>query len=219
MSVFESPSQNAPIPPTPDRRITLQVGDQHFVTTRKTLTHQSGFFTSLLSGRWADAQPDGSYFVDADPNLFGHILRYLRRGVLPVFYDNSKGHDHSLYLQMLEEAKYFQIPRLETWIEDKAYLKAIKIKHSVGERESTDDIIETTGTDTEIEYHPIWKTEKVYVCPRGINQHRGEPGACGKSCKKAQGDEEAEYEDEGVLGVLVVRKQTIFDWQICVEGR
>ncbi|KAI9866466.1 MAG: hypothetical protein M1813_001016 [Trichoglossum hirsutum] len=218
MSALESSSQNDSIPPTPDRRITLQVGGQHFVTTRETLTHQSGFFSSLLSGRWADAQPDGSYFVDADANLFGHILRYLRRGVLPVFYDNSKGHNHSLYLQILEEAKYFQIPRLEKWIEDRAYLKAVKIEYSAVEREeSGGNIIEMTGADTEIAYHPVWKTKRVYVCPRGI--HRGNPGGCGKLCRRVQGEEEDEYEDEEVLKVLVVRKQTIFEGGVCVEGR
>jgi hypothetical protein len=41
-------------------------------------------------------EADGSYFIDGDVALFEPILRYLRRGVLPLFYDNAKGHD--LYL-------------------------------------------------------------------------------------------------------------------------
>jgi BTB/POZ domain-containing protein KCTD9 len=65
---------------------------------------------------------EGSYFVDADPQLFDHILRYLRRGVLPIFYDNIRGHDHGLYRALLEEARYFQIDRLENWLSDKSYI-------------------------------------------------------------------------------------------------
>ena len=73
-------------------KITLQVGARCFITTHETLVAESGFFASLLSGRWDNAAEDGSHFVDADANLFEHILRYLRRGVFPFFYEKSKGH-------------------------------------------------------------------------------------------------------------------------------
>ena len=74
-------------------QITVQVGERRFVATSETLTQKSGFFSSLLSGRWNNMEADGSYFIDGDVALFEHILRYLRRGVLPLFYDNAKGHD------------------------------------------------------------------------------------------------------------------------------
>lgn len=94
--------------------ITLQVGERRFITTIDTLTQESVFFSSLLSGRWDNAQADGSYFIDADGHLFAYILRYLRRNILPIFYDNHKGHDHGLYLALLIEARFFQIARLES---------------------------------------------------------------------------------------------------------
>src|SRR4051812_26960470 len=86
-------------------RIDLQVGERRFTTTKDTLTTESGFFSSLLSGRWDNTLEDGSHFIDADPALFQHILRYLRRGVFPLFFDLEKGHDYSLYLSLLEEAR------------------------------------------------------------------------------------------------------------------
>jgi len=43
--------------------------------------------------------------------------------VLPIFYDNAKGHNHALYLALWEEAKYFQISRLEHWLKSKRLLK------------------------------------------------------------------------------------------------
>ena len=200
--------------------VTLQVGDRRFVTTKETLTHQCGFFSSLLSGRWNnELQPDGSYFVDADGDLFHHILRYLRRGVLPLFYDNGKGHDHALYLALLEEARYFQIPRLEKWLEDKAYLQAVKIMHTVVEVDGVGNLVEVATTDTTLEYHLGRVTEKVYVCPRGIPVHRGDQRRCGRQCMSAQAGSDILYEDEEVLKTVVVRKQTIFDEKICIEGR
>ncbi|KAJ0419346.1 BTB/POZ protein [Aspergillus carlsbadensis] len=93
--------------------IELQVGQQRFTALRSTLTEQSTNFKSLLSGRWNSARSDGSYFVDADPDLFAHILNYLRRpDVYPIFYDDVKGHDYLKYHALLSEARYFGIDAL-----------------------------------------------------------------------------------------------------------
>lgn len=207
------------LPTVPTSQITLQIGERRFITTLETLTRESGFFSALLSGRWNNAQADGSYFIDADPELFEHILRYLRRGVLPIFYDKAKGHDYARYLALAEEANYFQIARLEKWIKDKTYLQVVKISHSAKELESADAIDETIATDVEVEYHPTLKTEKVYVCPRGISVHHGNPSACGRLCQNARGDKEDEYVDKDVLITLVIRKRIFFDQRICVEER
>lgn len=213
----ETPSQDSTVSTT-NGQITLQVGERRFVTTRETLK-ESDFFTSLLSGRWDNAQGDNSYFVDADPALFEHILRYLRRGVLPIFYNKVEGHDYGMYVALLEEAKYFGIMRLVDWVEEKQYLQAIKTKFSGTELEGTDELLTTRGTDLGLEWHPMWGTKKVYICPRGIYVHRGKPGACGRDCRRAQGDADDIFEDETVLTTLVIEKQTIFDPSVCVDGR
>ncbi|KAK4973185.1 hypothetical protein LTR28_011947 [Elasticomyces elasticus] len=179
------------------RQITLQVGQQQFVTTRETLAAESSFFASLLSGRWDNALADESYFIDADPSLFEHILRYLRRGVLPVFYDTHKGHDYALYLALLEEAKYFQIPRLQEWLENKGYLRTLMVEYSVQEVEVGFRYLSTTRTTDEyVEYHPGWGTKKV----------------------KAQGDTEDIYEEEAISKMLLVKKRVVFDIQACLAG-
>ena len=139
-----------------------------------------------------------------DPELFEHILRYLRRGVLPVFYDSVKGHDHTLYLALLEEAKYFQVPRLVNWLRGKGYLQAIKIRYSADELDGICAFSETRDTDEQLEYHPTWQTIKVYICLRGISAYRGNPNACGRQCKNAQGDEEKTYKDEQILKTLAI---------------
>ncbi|OCL04808.1 hypothetical protein AOQ84DRAFT_345683 [Glonium stellatum] len=217
----ESTSDEVPIPhlAAVGSKITLQVGEQTFITTATTLTEESGFFSSLLSGRWDNTQPDGSYFIDADPDLFKHILRYLRRGVLPIFYDSGKGHDHALYLALLEEAKYFQIPRLEEWLGGKAYIRAVKVTRTVIEKEGVDDLDEITDADVDITLFPSWTTRKVYVCPRDIVVHRGNPRACGRACKRVQGDADDEYVEEPLLRTVMVRRRIFLDREACTEGR
>ena len=79
-----------------------------------------------------------------------------------------------------------------------------------------DELCETTSTDVDIEYHPSWRTEKIYICPRGIPSHRGKSWACGRQCRSAQGDAEVEYEDVDVLKVLEVRKRIVFNQGVCV---
>lgn len=85
--------------------LNLKVGERIFTTTRDTLSN-SGFFSALISGPWeGDLLMDGSYFIDADPDAFEHILKYLRHGTFPLFYDNAKGHDHRQYLGVLERKR------------------------------------------------------------------------------------------------------------------
>lgn len=197
--------------------IALQMGERRFTTIRNTLVVESGFFASLLFGRWNNAMKDGAYFIDADANLFDHILRYLRREVFPLFFDKSKGYDHGLYFALLEEARYFKIKKLEQWLKKKRYLDVVKIVYSVTEIDETESLDRSHKTDTEVEFHSAWITQKVYVCPQDISNHRGKPSACGKNCRRAQGNDEVKYEDEPVLTTLMVEKRTVFDMQVCLD--
>lgn len=216
------PTTETPVPmaetlaPIAATQITLQVGERPFVTTRETLVGESDFFASLLSGGLDNAQEDGSYFIDADGKLFQHILRYLRRGVFPIFYDRVKGHDYALYFALLQEAKYFQITKLVGWLETKRYLSAVKVKHWATEIEGVGSIHATVEADAEVKYYPALDKEKIYVCPRRLFVHRGKPGACGKDCRRAQGNAEDIYDEEPVFRTLVVREQTVFDGEACL---
>lgn len=196
--------------------ITLQVGERQFTTTAETLTQESAFFAALFSGRWDNEQADGSYFIDADPHLFEHILRYLRRSVLPIFYDDLKGHQHALYLALLEEAKHFQIPRLEAWLKGKGYLQVVQIRYFVEQLEGT-SWSEDRGSQEVATYYPVWQTRKVYICPRGIFVHKGNPSACGRQCMNARGNKGNIFEDEQALKTVVIRKQTDVNGEALIE--
>ena len=75
------------------------MGERQFWTLASTLTEElSNFssmlsnFSSMLSVRWPSARlGDGSFFVDTDPDFFEHILRYLRRGIPPIFWKRNEG--------------------------------------------------------------------------------------------------------------------------------
>jgi len=86
-------------PRSSDASIVLEVGERQFKTRVSTLTEESSFFASMFSGRWPGtlSLEGGSIFVDADPDLFQHILRYLRRGVFPIFWNRNGGFDYCLY--------------------------------------------------------------------------------------------------------------------------
>ncbi|ORY55912.1 BTB/POZ protein [Pseudomassariella vexata] len=112
-------------------RVNLQVGEQRFVTTKDTLLQADYFRSLLLSPCSCKRQRDGSYFIDADPELFNHILRYLRRGIRPVFWDLTKGHDYVQYNALLEEARYFGVRELVSWIERQEYHDVVSVETTV----------------------------------------------------------------------------------------
>ncbi|KAG5913352.1 hypothetical protein E4U53_004901 [Claviceps sorghi] len=210
--------KETPQSPTRDTRVKLLVGDRVFTTARHTLINESTYFSALLSGRWEEPLDEGAYFIDADPSLFEHILRYLRHGVFPLFYDQARGHDLGLYVALLGEAKYFGISPLQKWLEDKTYREAVRVQQSIKTIDEWDPghMPMTTKSDTSEEIIPTWCTRKVYVCPRGIHVHRGDPSRCGIQCRKARGDAEPEYDEERVLRVVIVEKKTVLRPELCM---
>lgn len=203
-----------------DTPIILRVGERQFWTLPSTLTEESSYFASVLSGRWPGAQAeDGSFFVDADPVLFQYILRYLRHGALPIFWNGGRGFDYSLYAELLQEARYFGIVKLQEWITEKKYLQTINVRYSAKEIIGPPDSSEFhTGTDPHLEktYHVSWKPEKRYRCPRDIFIHHGDPSRCGRACEKAKNDGQPEYENVQVMHTLVIEKKTTLNHPVCI---
>jgi hypothetical protein len=110
--------------------IVLDIGGQKFKTTTATLREQSGLFRYQLSDEssWSP-QRNGSYFVDADPVIFEHLLRFMQRpSVFPVFYDPIRGYDYALYSRLQAEAYHFHVNTLHDWIREKKYLQAVMVK-------------------------------------------------------------------------------------------
>jgi BTB/POZ domain-containing protein KCTD9 len=190
--------------------ITLQVGERRFTTLRSTLTSDSVFFEAMFARHSHHADPDDCYFVDGDPDLFVHILRYLRTDVFPLFYNNATGHDYGMYAALLGQATYFQITRLVEWLSNRDYEKAVKLEYSV---EEFTGLPPPESCDSNVARHfcATWSMEEVYACPRRVPQHLRRPGMCGNMCWHAQGEDPAEFQDQVVLRTAVASKKTVFD--------
>ncbi|OTA80945.1 hypothetical protein M434DRAFT_401514 [Hypoxylon sp. CO27-5] len=206
-----------------NKKITLQVGERRFITFRDTLVGESDYFAARLSGRWSDADADGSYFIDADPTLFEHVLRYLRSGNFPVFFDSvSQTFDHAKYISLLGEARYFGIRKLEDWIANERYLDVVRLERSVTIIQNA-DLQPVEGylkkrANAKVEVATSWNTQKVYICPRGIDYHRGYRSRCGQACERARerdgGGEE--YEEEFVPSVVITTTTLTFNTSNCL---
>ncbi|KAF2473564.1 uncharacterized protein BDR25DRAFT_158866, partial [Lindgomyces ingoldianus] len=203
--------------------ITLNVGGRKFLTRIDTLATGSGFFAAQLS-RWiGDPREDGSFFIDADPDLFAHLLRHLRRpNTFPLFWNMEKGFDYALYHALYVEAEYFGIYELAKWIEAKQYLKAITIKshgpeiHEVNGAPGQPFVM---NPNVEVVQREILVTKRErFVCPRGIFAHmvqRGERLKCGKACWKVGGDDPDEYVEEAYKEAVTWKNEVIFNADVC----
>ncbi|KAI8957925.1 BTB/POZ protein [Daldinia sp. FL1419] len=201
-------------------RVTLQVGERRFVTLRDTLIGGSTYFASRLSGRWDDADEDGSYFIDANPALFEHILNYLRSENFPVFFNsNTLTFDHAKYIALLGEARYFGVSKLVDWIERKKYLNVVEITRSVivdddvSSRSMESHMSEVSG-DSKVDLSTSWGVRKVYVCPRGLSFHHGNPSLCGCDLERRQ-QEGDRFKEELALRAVVTVTTATFNQDRC----
>ncbi|KAF2658828.1 hypothetical protein K491DRAFT_755909 [Lophiostoma macrostomum CBS 122681] len=203
---------------TPDV-IVLDVGGTKYKALRSTLTATSGHLRALLSEeKWTiQKQEDGSIYVEADPEVFCHLLRFMRQPeVYPLFWTLTEGFDYNLYNLLEKQAVYFQVDGLADWIRKKEYQKVIKFRRSEPKTEELQSMSSyETCANEEIERYSIKRTEKVYVCPRGILSHRGHPEQCGRQCRNARGDEPYDYEEKEVIEVVSIMKSISYDPKIC----
>jgi BTB/POZ domain len=208
-------------------RVTLNVGGRKFLTTIGTLVDRSNYFASLFSGRWAmPKQLDGSIFIDTDPNVFEHVLRYLRRGVFPLAFDKETGHDYKLYIEILSEARYFQIPKLEKWLEGKCYIHCVDFSTAqkrvgpVRTKESSSTTTSSWSSDfvTQLVKQETSKTHQ-YTCRMELHRrHQNDSPYC-------YGNHNCQPPKDGVIDILestewveVGKKYTVHEGWCSDEG-
>ena len=95
--------------------ITLNVSGRQFRTTKSTI-FRSPYFQILIQQR-DNKMPDGSTFIDADPDVFEYVLSFLRRpSRFPLFWTEEKGFDYVLYNKLEAAADHFCLNDLRDWI-------------------------------------------------------------------------------------------------------
>jgi hypothetical protein len=90
--------------------IVLNVGGHRFETSVQTLRRVPGsLFDAYFSGRYAqDLCVDGSIFIDRDGELFGHVLDFMRDGVLSVA-EQGRRQRVTLLRRLNREFRFFSI--------------------------------------------------------------------------------------------------------------
>lgn len=130
----------------PSRVVRLHVGEKVFSTTVRTLLKESAYFRSLTP----DARQklaNETFFVDADPDLFAYVLRYLRHGIYPVCFSLDGGHDYVTYSGIRLLAEKFAIESLARWLADRQYESAIECSVSVGKMRADDTFISHSSAE------------------------------------------------------------------------
>ncbi|KAG9240252.1 hypothetical protein BJ878DRAFT_305447 [Calycina marina] len=209
----DADGEGALLPVPRNETITLQVGNRQFTTYAFTLKESGYLKTAITSGKWSPSRINGAFFLDADPEIFSHILQYLQRNIMPLFYDNIKGHDHALYSRVLQEARYLDIPGLAKWLEEKQYLKLVRVRTWTEEKKTTDWTDD--GADEIVKVQSKWEVRKAFVCPRGISPHNGHPNACGRQCHNARVNGANMFEDRCTFRTVLVKRKVIVDAQAC----
>ncbi|KAH7347069.1 hypothetical protein BKA66DRAFT_601818 [Pyrenochaeta sp. MPI-SDFR-AT-0127] len=194
----------------------------------------------MFSGKWGDKQEDDSYFIETDAHIFEHILRYLRTGVLPVFYDKVAGHYFPLYQALLEESMYFAIDRLQKWLRERKYLAAVNIhiiateagdrdsysKHTVKGPDGRTFMIEdrfidmTTSSNMETTVVPVTQQRNTFYCPEA-RHGKSSPDHCWRCIGQAREDGIPGYggwKQEEQLTWCIVRKEVVFNHDLCVTA-
>ena len=168
--------------------ITLDVSGHQYKTQKATLL-TSPYFHNLLE-RWesgADMPPDdGSYFIDADPEVFGHLLSFMRRpSKFPLFWTKENGFDYVLYSKLETEADHFHLADLRDWIREGRYKDAVKTIVEVKKVSDPPPIghaIEWREVDQVQHYFDSFSRKKVYRCPLGVHGP-GTRERCGSDVK------------------------------------
>lgn len=208
--------------------VRLRTTSSSFFTDPSSWLGHSTFFEALFAGKSGSALADGSFFIDCDGELFGHILRYLRTGVLPLFYDTTNGHDFAQYHVLLGEAEYFGIDRLCKWLRSKRYLDAVDVRDvdatssdlspytRCRASEGPDRRFPEVLTDDRTNILPVSKIQQQSVCrhlaeTHGINT-QGDRWHC--SNKTVNGGASIKE----VVEWSIVRREIVFDHDLCVNA-
>jgi hypothetical protein len=204
--------------------VILDVSGRKYRTQKATL-QESPYFQNLLA-RWndcGDRQEDGSYFVDADADVFQHVLQFMRRpSKYPLFWTKETSFDYALYNRLEAEADYFLLHDLRDWIREKRYLNAIKTIIEVNVLSESEinkyHNLKTYEADTEVQtFYGSYSGEKRFrnaceVHPINDAVVRG----C-NSCFELNRAHGPHYDDPQKK-LTVVTKRTEFDEAICTNG-
>ena len=203
----------------PRGTVVLRVGEERFIVKPETLSQESVFFDALFSGRWSQAEPDGSYYIDYDPAVFKHVLRYLRLGNYPLCLNKDQRLDYAAYSDLLTAADYFGITDLGRWIQEKRYERVMTTEYQFNFRAGGTGILRTPSQDVEIT--DTEEEQMIWYCPLDKFHHKTEQQCRDNDCTEYLVNAKPYrfyYEKRMVRGLRVQTKTTNIDHHTLRKG-
>jgi len=165
---------------------------------------------------------DGPFDFHADPDIFKHLLDYLRNDTFPLFWTKDNGFDFVLYQRVQQDAELFHLWELRDWIREQKYLQAVRIVYEESVEMLEAGMKLSVLGNVDVERRVVTRLTPIFNCPRGIPVHRvirGVPLVCGKDCRKSLGSRtEAEcYEDVPFTEVITLKKTYVFDSAVLMQ--
>jgi hypothetical protein len=207
---------------SPDR-IVLDVSGRKYKTRMSTL-RVSPYFDTLLT-RWddcSDRQMDGSYFIDADPDAFQHVLDFMRRpSRFPLFWTKETGFNYALYNKLEAEADYFGLDDLHDWLRGKRYVDAVKtvVEVTVLSEQQIGNLVNQprSGADMEVQsyfgsYSDARKSRNTCAYHRDVTK----PTTACLDCAEIIRAHGPQYDDPEKKLTLVT-KTLVFDETVCTN--
>jgi hypothetical protein len=195
------------------------------IRTEKATLQAFPYFQNLLA-RWNDCSnrlEDGSYYIDADPKIFQHILQFMRRpSRFPLFWTKDTRFDYVLYNKVETEASHFRLYDLRDWIRNKRYLDAVKTVTEVRElsEHELDDPRNQIRCDSDVEVHIFlgpYSGEEWMCDVCALHEDIGAVYVC-ETCGDLTRGSGAE-DDDLPKRLTIVTKRTEFDETVCVNTR
>ncbi|KAI6177324.1 BTB domain-containing protein [Aphelenchoides bicaudatus] len=122
-SASSTTASSEPSTPRTHSWVRLNVGGKIFMTTKQTLSREpTSFLARLCKEEVLSSEKDetGAYLIDRDSDYFSSILNYLRHGKMVL--DKSLSEEG-----LLEEAEFYNLPRLIQLCTEKIDQKARKL--------------------------------------------------------------------------------------------
>jgi hypothetical protein len=197
--------------------IVLNVGGRKFSTLKSTLKSFSWFDEHI---DWEDNKTGDAVFIDANPDIFAHILNFMRRGSkFPLFWSKRDGFNVELYNELEIDADYFGLDDLRDWIRAGKFQDVLvtsdvmvksKLLWTIVAPDQKDNI---EGTNTEIVSSTIIDTDAEYkrwVCGMYPDHSNSEDCDCEDGIK-------GEW-DTAKKEVVLLLRETRIDMRACVNG-
>ncbi|KAL9621093.1 MAG: hypothetical protein Q9160_004478 [Pyrenula sp. 1 TL-2023] len=198
--------------PHSDTRITLGVGGRLFNTSFDTLV-QADYFKDRFSNGWQPSE-DGSFFVDADPEMFEHVLSYLRHLTPPLFFDGRSGHMHCMYVKLSFVARYFGVLGLVEYLENRKYLQLIRISYETEIMSQAKGVKYLPKSDEMVDFIAICGVKAIHVCRAGRDEHRGKPEKCFRKKCCTPGNAMDVFAEEVALRMVRASRRVVIDHHI-----